>query len=86
MVSSRQWDQADFVKRVLRTAAKCGEKSVNVIRGGLFAATTSGGRNGRPGQPFPEDMSSGIVQPNLQEPYLQDLSKQTSIVRSRSLR
>jgi len=80
------WDQADFVKRVLRTAAKCGEKSVNVIRGGLFAATTSGGRNGRPGQPFPEDMSSGIVQPNLQEPYLQDLSKQTSIVRSRSLR
>jgi hypothetical protein len=36
--------------------AKRGEKSVNVIRGGLFAATTSGGRNGRPGQPFPEDI------------------------------
>ncbi len=50
------WDQADFVKRALRTAAKCGEACVSMISGDLFAATTSGVRSGTPGQPFPEDI------------------------------
>ncbi len=50
------WDQADFVKRALRAAARYGEESVHMISGGLFAATTSGVRNGRPDQPFPEDI------------------------------
>lgn len=50
------WDQTDFVQRALRAAAKRGEKSLQVIRGALFASATSGGRHGRPGQPFPEDL------------------------------
>jgi len=60
------WDQADFVKRALRTAARYGEECVHLISGGLFTATTSGGRSGSPGQPFPEDIeqrdrSAGIA-------------------------
>ena len=50
------WDQADFVKRALRTAARYGEESTRIISGGLFVSATSGVRNGRPDQPFSEDI------------------------------
>jgi transcriptional regulator with XRE-family HTH domain len=50
------WDQTDFVKRILRIAARYGEESVHMISGGLFSAATRGMRNARPDQPFPEDM------------------------------
>lgn len=50
------WDQADFVKRALRTAARYGEEGIHIISGGLFASATSGGRSGTTGQPFPEDI------------------------------
>ncbi len=50
------WDQADFVKRALRTAAGYGEEGIRMISGGLFASAISGGGSGRIGQPFPEDI------------------------------
>lgn len=50
------WDQVDFVKRVLRAAARQGEEYAQMISGGLFASVTSGVRSGRAGQPFPEDI------------------------------
>jgi hypothetical protein len=49
------WDQADFVKRALRAAARYGEESIQQISGALFSSATRGTRSGRPGQPFPED-------------------------------
>ena len=49
------WDQADFVKRALCAAARCGEESVRQISGALFSSTTSEIQSGRPGQSFSED-------------------------------
>ena len=48
------WDEPDFVRTALHTAAKLSEDIQNKMIGALWDATSSGIRGGTPGEPFPE--------------------------------
>ena len=50
------WDEPDFVRTALLTAAKLGEDVQNKMIGALWGATISGVRSGTPGEPFPESI------------------------------
>lgn len=60
------WDSA-FVRKCLRAADECGDKSLSAVQSALHSALTTGGRWAAMGQPYPEDVEQRDMATRLAE-------------------